>query len=560
MLNTYTFPSYAYRPSADQRAAQIIRHPVVVVGAGPVGMGLAVDLAQQGQPVVVLDDNNTVSVGSRAVCYGKRFLDISDRLGVGQRAVDKGVTWNVGRVFFEQDEVYHFDMLPEQHHRRPAFINLQQYYMEEYYVDRISQLEGVDLRWKNKLVALQQLDDGVRLTIDTPDGSYQIEADYLVACDGAGSATRKLCGLESKGQIFEDHFLIADVVMDPKNFPPERWFWFNPPFHEGQSTLLHRQADNVWRIDFDLSWGADVEEEKKPENIIPRVRKFLGDEVEFELEWASVYTFTCRRMEQFIHNRIIFAGDAAHQVSPFGARGANSGLEDADNLAWKLVHQLRGSAGPGLLASYAAEREFAADENILNSTRSTDFITPKNAASRALRDAVLELARDYTFARPLINSGRLSVPALLTQSPLNTPDSDHFDSKVVPGAPCTDGAVRRDGEQDYLLSQLGNRFVVLLFADQPSEITAELLQHAAALNEAEVPVETLVVASNQHDWQSFTALPVVIDHLAVVAQRLDGRAGSSYLIRPDQLVAGRSRHFDADQLQAMQRRALGFNL
>jgi len=554
MLNTYTFPSYAYRPSADQSAAQPVRHPVVVIGAGPVGMALAVDLAQHGQPVVVLDDNNTVSVGSRAVCYGKRFLDISDRLGVGQRAVDKGVTWNVGRVFFEQDEIYHFDMLPEQHHRRPAFINLQQYYMEEYYVDRIGQLEKVDLRWKNRLTGLEQLADGVRLTVDTPDGSYQIEADYLVACDGAGSATRKLCGLESKGQIFEDHFLIADVVMDPKNFPPERWFWFNPPFHEGQSTLLHRQADNVWRIDFDLGWEADVEEEKKPENIIPRVKAFLGDDVEFELEWASVYTFACRRMDQFVHGRVIFAGDSAHQVSPFGARGANSGIEDADNLAWKLVQLLRGNAGPQLLASYAAEREFAADENILNSTRSTDFITPKNSASRVLRDAVLELARDYTFARPLINSGRLSVPALLTQSPLNTPDSDPFETKVVPGAPCTDGAVLHNGEPSYLLGKLGNRFVALLFAQTSAEVDMAV---AARLAAAQLPIDTVVVSGAAAGWEGFDALPVLIDHLGVVAQRLDGQPGTSYLIRPDQLVAGRTRHFNADQLLAMQSTALG---
>lgn len=557
MLNTYQFPSYDYVKSADQHATRPVRHPVVIIGAGPVGMALAVDLAQQGKPVVVLDDNNTVSVGSRAVCYGKRFLDISDRLGVGQRAVDKGVTWNVGRVFFEQDEVYHFDMLPEQHHRRPAFINLQQYYMEEYYVDRIGQLEQVDLRWKNRLSGLEQLADGVWLTVDTPDGSYQIEADYLVACDGAGSATRKLCGLESKGHIFEDHFLIADVVMDPKNFPPERWFWFNPPFHEGQSTLLHRQADNVWRIDFDLGWEADVEEEKKPENIIPRVKAFLGDDVEFELEWASVYTFTCRRMDQFIHDRIIFAGDSAHQVSPFGARGANSGLEDADNLGWKLGQLLNGTAGPNLLASYAAEREFAADENILNSTRSTDFITPKNGASRVLRDAVLTLARTHTFARPLINSGRLSVPALLTQSPLNTPDRDSFDTKVVPGAPCTDGAVRSDKGDSYLLSQLGNRFVALLFASSPAQISADQLSEIVQLAAAAVPVETLVIAIQSDGWQGFDQLPLVVDHIGVVAERLDGRDGTSYLIRPDQLVAGRSRQFSAVQLLAMQATALG---
>ena len=254
MFKTYTFPEFDYVRSADQDAAGATHHPVIVVGAGPIGMAAAIDFAQYGVNVVVLDDNNTVSVGSRAVCYAKRFLDISDRLGIGQRCIDKGVTWNLGRVFFDDEEIYNFNMLPEEHHRRPGFINLQQYYLEEYMVDRVNELEAADLRWKNKVVKVDQTDDVVRLTVETPEGPYELTCDYLVACDGASSNVRSQCGLESKGQIFHDRFLIADVIMDPKNFPPERWFWFNPPFHEGQSTLLHRQADNVWRIDFDLGW------------------------------------------------------------------------------------------------------------------------------------------------------------------------------------------------------------------------------------------------------------------------------------------------------------------
>ncbi|MGY8872280.1 MAG: FAD-dependent oxidoreductase [Pseudomonadales bacterium] len=557
MLNTYTFPEFHYARSADQDSQKTVKHPVVVVGAGPMGLAAAVDLALNDVPVVILDDNNTVSVGSRAVCYAKRFLDISDRLGVGQRLVDKGVTWNIGRVFLDEEQVYSFNMLPEEHHRRPGFINLQQYYMEEYYVDRISELENADLRWKNKVINVVEENDHVTLTVGTPEGEYQIQAQYVIACDGANSKVRAMCGLESKGQVFQDRFLIADVVMDPKNFPPERWFWFNPPFHEGQSTLLHRQADNVWRIDFDLGWDADPEEEKKPENIIPRVRAFLGEDVEFELEWASVYTFTCRRMEEFRKGRIFFAGDAAHQVSPFGARGANSGIEDIDNLVWKLKLVMEHRAPESLLDSYSPERVFAADENILNSTRSTDFISPKNGVSRVFRDAVLKLAKNYNFARPLVNSGRLSVPPILTESPLNTADSSKFTCKVVPGAPCTDGPVMRNGQEDYLLTCLGNTFNGLLFIEQQKDLSQDVLDQLAVLATQEVPVKTFIVARHEMDIELPKGVELLVDKVGAVNERLDAKSGTFYLMRPDQLVTARMRQFDQQVVGAALNKALG---
>src|SRR3954466_4664497 len=323
--------------------------------------------------------------------------------------VDKGISWNVGKVFFQDDLVYRFNLLPEAGHQRPAFINLQQYYVEGYLHERAETLENLSLRWKNKVVGLTQHADHVEVTVETPDGSYRLTGDYLVACDGGRRAVRSTMGLGSKGGVFRDRFLIADVKMKA-DFPTERWFWFDPPFHRNQSVLLHRQPDDVWRIDFQLGWDADPVAERQPERVIPRVKALLGEDVDFTLEWVSVYTFACLRMERFRHGRVIFAGDSAHGVSPFGARGANSGVQDAENLAWKLRLVLQGKAPEALLDSYDAERVYAADENILNSTRSTDFITPKSEASRAFRDATLELAKDCGFARRLLYSGRLPRP------------------------------------------------------------------------------------------------------------------------------------------------------
>ena len=319
------------------------------------------------------------------------------------------------------------------------------------------------------------------------------------------------------------------------DFPTERWFWFDPPFHKGQSVLLHKECDNVWRIDFQLGWQADPNEEKKPENVIPRIQAMLGPDVEFELEWVSIYQFACRRIDRFRHGRVIFAGDSAHQVSPFGARGANTGVQDVDNLVWKLALVLEGKAPEALVDSYQDERAFAADDNLLNSTRATDFITPKNRSSRRFRDAVLELAKDEPFARPLINSGRLSTPTPYAHSPLNTPDAEPFEGAMRPGTNCADAPVVADGEPGWFLNRIGEGFAVLVFGERPP--VAEVAAGA-------VRAKVLTVGADFDDAEG------------LLAQRYDGKPGTTYLIRPDQHVAARWRAFDAAKIEAAMRRCL----
>jgi 3-(3-hydroxy-phenyl)propionate hydroxylase len=438
--------------------------------------------------------------------------------------------------------VYEFNLLPEAGHRRPAFINLQQYYVEGYLFDRAADMPRIDVRWKNKVIGISQGDDFVELTIETPDGEYKLQCDYLVSADGARSPVRNFCGLESKGKTFRDRFLIADVKMKAE-FPSERWFWFDPPFHPNQSVLLHRQPDNIWRIDFQLGWDADPVAERQPEKVIPRIKALLGEDAEFELEWVSVYTFSCLRMEKFRCGRIFFAGDSAHCVSPFGARGANSGVQDADNLAWKLKLVIEGKAPDALLDSYAQEREYAADENLLNSTRSTDFITPKSEVSRIFRDATLRLSKNYEFARRLVNSGRLSRPATLAGSPLNTPDQDQFAGAMVPGAPVEDAPVALDGKACWLVPLTGNAFTGLYYHDA-GRIADETLKDLQALMNGSVPVRPLVVIPPGPVPANLAGFTVIQDSSGLLAQRYDMQPGSFYLLRPDQHVCARWRSFN----------------
>ena len=451
---------YDYRRSSDQDALKPAHHPVVIIGAGPVGLTLALDLAQRGIGVVLLDDADRIGEGSRAICFAKKTLEIFDRLGCADPMLEKGVRWSVGRVFQGAQELYRFDLLPEGGHKMPAFINLQQYYVEKHLVDRAGAFSLIDLRWSNRVTSIVQHADHAALSIETPDGPYSITTDWLVACDGARSPTRAMLNLDFAGEVFEDQFLIADVKMTA-DFPVERWFWFEPPFHNGQSALLHKQPDDIWRIDLQLGRDADTKAEMRPEVVSERVARMLGHQ-DFELEWLSIYRFQCRRLERFVHDRVIFAGDSAHQVSPFGARGANSGVQDAENLAWKLALVIKSQARPSLLETYDSERSQAADDNILNSTRATDFLAPHSPAERLLRDAALHLAKHTGFAKRMVNSGRLSVPTAYADSPLSTPDAALWAGGVPPGHPIPDAPLRDAAGRAIFLSQiLGQDFTLL---------------------------------------------------------------------------------------------------
>ncbi|MDP2122408.1 MAG: FAD-dependent oxidoreductase [Hoeflea sp.] len=530
------FRLYPYQRAADQDAPAPVRHQVVVGGAGPIGLAMALDLGRQGIPVLVLDDHEGIGQGSRAICFSKRSLEIADRYGCGDAMLEKGVIWNVGKVFHDDRQVFEFNLLPEEGHKYPAFINLQQPYFERFLYEQIEAERArgapIEIRGRNRIDAVEDRGDHVELSVMTSDGPYALEAQWLIACDGANSPIRGMLGLDFEGRVFQDSFLIADIRMTSASFPTERWFWFEPWFKSGASTLLHKQPDDIWRVDFQIGWDVDRKEEMKPENIRRRLDAMLGADVEYDIVWSSIYTFQCRRMRKFHHGRVVFAGDSAHQVSPFGARGANSGMQDVDNLGWKLGLVIRGEAPETLIDSYNEERIHGADENILNSTRATDFITPKSKISHIFRNAVLDLAETLPFARSLVNSGRLSVPCTYDGLCLNGPDElPGGPARTRTGSACPDVPL----EDGFLLNRLGTGFMILTIdADAPDSI--------------------------EEDGITALRLPLALkdDPTGALTDRYLGSSRSAvYLIRPDQHVAARWQRYDEGALRKALRTACG---
>ncbi|MDQ6628655.1 MAG: FAD-dependent monooxygenase [Pseudomonadota bacterium] len=403
-------PHWPFVAPPDLATADRIRYPVVIAGAGLAGLTLACDLAARGVRAVLLDDDDSVGVkgaSSRGICYAQKSLEIFERLGIYERIRAKGITWSVGRTFSGDDELYAFDLQNDSASEQPPFINLQQFYLEWYLVDRIVAQGGTDLRWKSKAVAVADEEEGVVVEVETPAGRYALECDWFVDATGANSRIRDALGLELNASRSTDRWCITDVRFTVP-LPAERWMWIDAPFNQRRAALQHLMADDVWRLDYQMDEHADPEAISRPEVAGARLRQQLGPGVEFSFVWIGPYQYRDHLLERFRVGRIFFIGDAAHVVSPFGARGGNNGIQDAANLGWKLALVLDGTAGEDLLDSYHAERHAAAVDNLVVAKRTTRFLAPRSAAEHRIRRAVAALARRYPFARALVNTGRMA--------------------------------------------------------------------------------------------------------------------------------------------------------
>jgi 3-(3-hydroxy-phenyl)propionate hydroxylase len=395
--------------------------PVLIAGGGPVGLTLAALLARHGVRSLVVEADAGYCTGSRAICISRRSQEILATAGAGAALAAKALPWTGGRSYWRNEEVLHFQMTSEPTQRFAPMVNIQQYHVEAFVHQALQQVPDLSqVAWSSRVAGVQPGADGVQVEIDTPEGRRRVQAAFVAACDGGRSTVRELLGLQFEGTQYEGRYVIVDIVQETKR-PVERLAWFDPPSNPGSTLLMHRQPDDVWRIDYQLRDDDDAEEALRPENILPRVQSHLsmiGEDAPWKLLWSSMYNAKCLTLPDYRagQGRVLFAGDAAHLVPIFGVRGLNSGLDDAANLAWKLALVLEGSAPDSLLDTYSAERLHAARENIAFGAKSTEFMAPPDFAFRLMREATLRLAGDEPAVRSLINP-RQSAPVAYPASP-----------------------------------------------------------------------------------------------------------------------------------------------
>ena len=494
-----------------------LRVPVVIVGAGPVGLTAGLALSRLGLASVILEEAPQRSEGSKAICIQRHTLEIFDRLGCVGPMMAKGITWQVGRVFLRERELFHF-RLPGSDEKFPPFINLQQSYTDGFLIDALERQALCGLRWQHKVVGLTPSDTGVEVVAETPDGLTRFRADYVLAADGARSTVRKLLGLSFDGKTYPNHFLIADIRARLDQ-PNERWFWFDPAFNPGRSALIHPQPDDVWRIDWQLGADIDVNKVLQPDSLRSLICQTIGNRP-FEIVWVTPYIFHERLASRFRVGNVFLLGDAAHLMSPFGARGMNSGVQDADNLIWKLWLVMNGRAPSRLLDTYEIERRAAALENLGITDASMQFITPQTRSRLRLRDAILRGSVRFPPLRRWVNCGRLSTPFDYRHSPI-IDRRWSFWRGPLPGQVAPD-----------VLDLIGPHFLVLYFGEVlPVELKVP----------ADLPVKTVVVTPNDAD----------------LCKKYVARPGTLYLIRPDSHIAARGRRFPLAKLGDVLRFAVG---
>ena len=547
----FDYPIYTFRRPPEMDGSQR-RHPVVIAGGGPVGLTAALALARQGIPSVLLEKKQTVNDGSRAICISRYSFETLQQLGVVEPFLAKALGWTRGRCYYRDQLIYRLGMPHSADERFYPMYNIQQQFIEKFLIDAAAEYRDlIDLRWQSEVLAVTAGAEGVALTVATPEGEYEMQARYLLAADGARSTVRNLLGLRLQGDNLPGNYVIADVRMQ-HDFPTERRSFFESSGNPDSTVLVHRQPDDIWRVDWQVGEGEDKVEAVREERVRERVQAILAmidHKGPWELEWWSIYTANTLCLDDYRHGPVLFIGDSAHIVPIFGVRGLNNGLADAVNAAWKLARVLKGSAGPALLDSYSPERRGATLDVFRNAGKSSRFMTPPTRGYALMRKAVLELALTEDFTRPFADPRQVQ-PYTYRKSPLTTADTDAFQAGPEPGAPLVN---HRLAEDDYLLVHLGTGFTLFCFVGDQAPM-ADMAAVTEALRDTDTDLGFLRIGGGPGPDPRGE---VIADTTGSLREAYGAGSGALYLVRPDRHVAGRWKVPEPNRVIAAIHRALG---
>ncbi len=548
----YALPQYAAVIPDAVKTGVVEHHRILIVGGGLAGLTLACSLAQLGVSCVLLDEDNTVGVkgaSSRGICYTQKSLEIFDKLGIYERVAAKGIQWSVGRTFAGSDEVYSFDLKAQGHFslsEQPAFINIQQFYNEGFLVERIEELGHAQIRWNNRVTGFEINNSLATFSIATPAGEYCATADFIIDATGSRSPFHDWLQIKKTSKKGDDRWCIADVRFNTHP-PKERHTWIEAPFNEGRAVWQHLMADDVWRIDYQMAPDADPAYVSREDVVRERLAKQFGKDTQVDIVWVGPYAYRSECVDRMIapagSSQVFFVGDSAKVVSPFGARGGNTGIADADNLAWKLAAVVCGRASPELVQSYHAERHEAALTNVLVTNRTARFLRPKDGIERVFRDATIALAKRHVFARSLINTGRMAVANPYSCSPLTSPHLAQSHSVQNVSFQWADGSA---GRLNQLLQWAGGQPLLLIWADAADAAHKRLLQAVQQLTRTG-RLRAVDVRRTQDAPKSQSLLwrEHIKDPQSQLAQACGMQAAPMQpgwaLIRPDSYLAARGR-------------------
>ena len=547
----YALPEYAFVPPPELTDGQALRHPIVIVGGGITGLTLACSLSLHGVPCVLLDEDNTVGVkgaSSRGICYTQKSLEIFAKLGIYERIAAKGIRWSIGRTFAGEDEVYAFDLSKQGDYnlsQQPPFINIQQFYIEGFLVERIVELNQTDLRWCSRVKAFEQLPDHARLQVETPAGSYWMEAAHVIDATGSSTPFHAWCGAAVQAKRGDDRWCIADVRFADRP-PTERHTWIEAPFNDGRAVWQHLMADNVWRIDYQMAPNADSAYVSREDVVRERLARQFGRDVAVEIVWVGPYGYRSQCVERMRIRSVFFIGDTAKVVSPFGARGGNTGVADADNLAWKLAALVKRLAPAALLDAYHAERHEAALENVQVTNRTARYLRATEGIERTFRSASIGLAKQYPFARHLVNTGRMAVANRYRRSPVCAAEGNGGRSVQNVGFAWADGSA---GRLNDLLAWCDSRLLLLWFGALPNRAQAARLAQLTC----SAPVRCVQVLPTRTQG-GLRARESVLDtqgHLRAACHLPVPNGPAWALLRPDSYLAASGHAIDPSLIAAI---------